>query len=176
VVLREEATADALMDPKMLNSKILHIASHGYFNESMPDIVGIVVARPDGASSDGPGFVTMTRLLSKPIRSNMVVISGCETLRGEAFAGEGLNSLSRGVLSQGAGSVIGTLWPIPDRPTARFMEEFYTKLKVHDGDAGRALNQTKKAFMSMGRYKHPYYWSGFILTSTNKYFDSDVFR
>ncbi len=172
--LRSEATSEALMSTDMRNSKVLHVASHGYFSEITPDVVGIATAVKDGDSSSG--FLTLTQMLSKSFPSNLVVISGCETSLGEELVSEGLNGLSRGILAQGAGSVIGTLWPIPDRPTAKFMTAFYSFLKEYDGDTSRALTAAKRKFLKSGRYKHPYFWSGFILTSANRVYETNVFR
>ena len=79
-----------------------------------------------------------------------------------------MNGFSRGMLIKGAGNVIGTLWPIPDRATAFFMEEFYSALKLNNGNAKSALADTKRKFLTSGRYRHPYYWSGFVLYSADK--------
>jgi tetratricopeptide (TPR) repeat protein len=173
IVKHEEATTQRLMSSDMRDSRILHIASHGYFSELTPDIVGIATA----PSINGDvGFVTLTRLMSERFKSNLVVISGCETSLGEDLGTEGANSIARSVLSQGAGSVIGTLWRIPDRPTSEFMKWFYLYLKQRNGDASKALAQTKRNFIKSGRFKHPYFWGGFVLTSTNQVYDSNVFR
>ncbi|MFT5162628.1 MAG: CHAT domain-containing protein [Alteromonadaceae bacterium] len=168
IVTGTAATNEMLMSEEMRSAKILHIASHGYFSESTPDIVGIATSVIDQQNQDSPGFLTLTELLSKPFSSNLIVISGCETLLGKQLNGEGLNGLARGLLSQGAGSVISTLWSIPDKPTAEFMKTFYTYLKQFNGNSVRALNQTKRQFSQRGRYRKPVFWAGFVLTSSNK--------
>ena len=181
VVSQDQATSAMLMSDTMRQSKVLHIASHGYFNEQLPDIVGIATAPGD---NDEAGFLSLTRLLSKPFDSNLVVISGCETALGKRYGSEGLNSLSRGVLAQGAGSVIGTLWPIPDAPTAQFMEVFYDHLERFEGQARLALQQTQIDFaeglrndqVDLRWYKHPYFWSAFTLISADQQAESNVFR
>ena len=89
---------------------------------------------------------------------------------------EGVNSMARGVIAQGAGAVIGTLWPIPDRPTAKFMNYFYNNLKDNEGNVSHALAGAKRSFMNSGQFKHPYFWSGFVLTSANHIYDSNAFR
>lgn len=72
----KDATSEKLMSSEMRDSKILHIASHGYFSESTPDVVGIATA---GQGDGLPGFLTLTQLLSRRFYSNLVIISGCET-------------------------------------------------------------------------------------------------
>ena len=188
-VSQGQATTGRLMSNQMRNAKILHIASHGYFDPSTPDIVGIATASEGPATSKVGGFLTLTELLSRPFYSNLIVISGCETGLGKLRGSDGFNSLSRGMLAQGAGSVIGTLWSIPDTPTAIFMELFYGYLVKFDGDASRSLSQTQSDFANglkgiklenkniEGRFfMHPYYWAGFVLTSANQAYDSNVFH
>ncbi len=170
IVMGVAATNKMLMSDDMRNAGILHIASHGYFSESTPDIVGIATSVIDEHNNDSPGFLTLTELLSKPFSSRLVVVSGCETLLGKQLNGEGLNGLTRGLLSQGAGSVISTLWSIPDKPTAEFMKTFYTYLKQHNGNSVKALNLTKVKFSRHKLYRHPLYWAGFVLTAANKRF------
>ena len=174
VALREMATASVLLSDSMTNAKVLHIASHGYFSEVTPNIVGLATAKPLN-DEEGGSFVTITDLMSETFLANLVVVSGCETSLGVRVVGSGVNGLSRSMLTRGAGAVIGTLWPIPDRPTSEFMREFYTALKRHNGNAEKALFDAKRAFQKSGRYRHPYFWASFNLVSINKDIHENVF-
>ena len=175
VALRDQATSQALLSSNMRHSKILHIASHGYFNDSSPNVVGIATAGPNVDFDPSAGFVSLTALLQNSFPSNLIVVSGCDTSLGVEVSGIGLNSLARGFIARGAGSVIGTLWAIPDRPTAKFMETFYRELERNDGNASDALRLTKKHLSESGRFRHPYYWSSFALYTSNKSSLEDVF-
>ncbi|MFT4929253.1 MAG: CHAT domain-containing protein [Phenylobacterium sp.] len=176
VLTGSKATNTALMSENIRNAKVLHIATHGYFNPKTPDIVGIATSVIDEQQRSQAGFLTLTELLSKPFGARLVVVSGCETTLGRSYNGEGFNGLTRGLLSQGAGAVIGTIWPIPDKPTALFMRVFYQQLKQQHGNTIAALNLTQRQFASQGRYRHPLYWAGFILTLSNReYADSGLF-
>lgn len=167
LVMGHKATPDVLLSPQMLHSKVLHIASHGYFSNATAELVGIAAATQESDSSGEFGFVTLDQLLSKQITANLVVISGCETALGQTLNGEGLNGMTRGMLSRGAGSVIGTLWPIPDRPTAKFMGRFYDHLNRTNGDTASALSAAKRDFMKAGPYRKPFFWAGFVLYSSD---------
>ena len=171
--LSDNATRDHLLSDDVRNAKVVHIATHGYFNPETPDIVGLATSK---SSEDPTGFLTLTSLFSQRFQSNLIVISGCETALGDDLGAEGVNSLTRSFIANGAGSVIGTLWKIPDRPTAEFMGHFYSALKFNNGDASAALAEAKRTMMSAGPFKHPYFWSGFILTSANREFETNVFR
>lgn len=172
--ISENATSQFLMSDKVRNSKILHIGTHGYFDQKLPDIVGVLTA---GAKENGhitPGFLSLNQLLSKPVSSDLVFVSGCETMVGKNYKGSGMRSITRGFLAQGAKSVVGTIWPIQDRPTSVFVKKFYVNLLETDGDAPRALQITQRDFHRGGKYRHPKYWAGFVLTSTNQG-DSQIF-
>lgn len=172
-----KATNSALMSNRIRHAKVLHIATHGYFNHKTPHIVGIATSVINEQILDQAGFLTLTELLGKPFGARLVVVSGCETMLGQSYYGEGFNGLTRGLLSQGAGSVIGTIWSVPDKPTAVFMRVFYQHLKQQQGNSIRALNLTQRQLAKRGRYRHPQYWAGFVLTLSNRVFaDTGLFR
>lgn len=171
--LGNKATTDALLSKEMRTAKLLHIASHGYFSVETPGVVGIATTK---TSEKDSGLVTLTELYNYNFHSNLVVISGCETQLGVNNNSEGFDGLAKGFLSKGAGSVIGTLWSISDKPTAKFMGLFYKFLKLNGGNASEALNKTRQLFIKSGPYKHPFFWSGFILTSANRAYETNVFR
>ena len=171
LVTREQATNAALMSLPLRSAKILHIATHGYFDSDTTDVVGLATAAVDEQNWPQPGFLSLSELVAKPFTNHLVVISGCDTHQGRLFKGEGLNSLTRGLLAQGAGSVISTLWPVSDRATAAFMAQFYLQLKRNGGNAVDALNHTQQKFSTKGKYKHPMFWAGFIFTAANRHYE-----
>ncbi len=75
--------------------------------------------------------------------------------------GEGIFGLPRVFLYTGSRSVISSLWQIDDKATAIFMKKFYSKL-ANGYSKAEALRETKKD-MKKTKYRHPYYWSGFVL-------------
>ncbi len=169
------ATSEWLMKDETRNAKILHIATHGYFDHEYPELVGIATSI-DSASAVAPGFLSLSELLSAPFHSRLIIVSGCETMLGKNYSSVGTKSMTAGLLSRGAGSVIGTLWKIADRPTSIFMKYFYEALKDNGGDSSKALYRARNKMASTGRYKDPIYWAGFVLTSSNDSFVRNVFN
>ena len=161
----KSVTNQNLMAQPVRQSRLVHIATHGYYDPDVPDVVGIATSPDKG---DDSGFLSLTELLSKPFYSDLVVISGCETMLGRHLRGSGMNSFTRGFLSNGAGSVIGTLWKVPDGSTADFMKAFYLGLSENGGDTADALFRAKQALWQNPDYRDPYYWAGFVLTSVNR--------
>ena len=175
LLLGQDATRAGLLSEDSRRAKILHIATHGYFSPETPDVVGLATAPVPGIDDDG-GFLSLTRLLQEKFYSNLVVISACETMLGRSYEGVGVKGLAYGLLANGASSVLGTLWKVPDRPTAEFMRTFYSKLKSNRGDAALSLAETKQDFVASRRFSHPFYWSGFVLMAKTRTDDRSVFR
>lgn len=175
---KSNATNENFLSEANRNANIIHIGTHGFFNDKALDNVGIATSIIDDNGQRAPGALAMREILYQPFKANLAVVGGCETTRGKAINGEGFNSLSRGLLSQGVNAVIGTIWSIPDRATSVFMKEFYTNLRDLDGNVSKALNLSKRNFATQGkfrRYRHPYYWAGFVLTSSNRNISENIF-
>lgn len=158
----DDATTEALMSEPFRDAKILHIATHGYFDPAQPDVVGLATSYRTGDSGLEPGFVSQNYLLSKPFNNQMVVLSGCETALGRHMKSDGYQSLAYGVLSAGADSTMSTHWKVADRPTALFMEHFYRAL-ADSGNSAEAMLAARRAMVATPRYRYPEYWAAFNL-------------
>jgi CHAT domain-containing protein len=93
----------------------------------------------------------------------LIVLSACESARGQIGRGEGVVGLSRAFLASGARGLIASLWAVSDESTARLMEEFYERMLKGRQPAGQALNDARLALMKDTRYAHPYHWSAFVV-------------
>ena len=60
-------------------------------------------------------------------RGATVVLSGCETLRGQERP-EGTLGVARAFMLAGAGRVVASLWKVNDAHTEALMVDFYSKL------------------------------------------------
>lgn len=161
-----QASRRQLARQDVRNARVLHIATHGYFNEASDDNVGLGFSVIDENGEPDSGFVTLAELFSYEFNNQLVVISGCDTSMGRNLAGEGMMGIARGFVSQGAQHVIATLWPVSDRASAEFMSIFYEQL-LQLGHVGNALQATQQAFQSNPNYRDPYYWAAYVLTSVS---------
>jgi CHAT domain-containing protein len=158
------ATKQNLCSSDTRQASILHIASHGYFSSKLDDIAGIALAEVPGQQESS--FLAITDLFDLNFSNQLVVISGCETGMGRSVEGEGLMSVSRGFLSQGAETVVSTLWPVSDRASALFMKYFYQYLAESESPVV-ALQQSQRALRETPRYSAPFYWATYIIHSSN---------
>lgn len=124
-----------------------------------------VSQRKEGQEGDD-GYLTALEVAQLDWEgTELVVISACESGRGEIKAGEGVYGLKRAIAVSGARSSLLSLWKVDDRATAAFMKSFYEKLKAGQGRAA-AIASTQKEFRNHGipMWRHPYVWAAFQLS------------
>ena len=70
-----------------------------------------------------------------PLRTDLTVLSACQTGRGKFVRGEGVMSLTRAFMFAGAPRVIVSLWGVEDAATAFLMRAFYRERNAGRGTA-----------------------------------------
>jgi CHAT domain-containing protein len=98
--------------------------------------------------------------------TQLVILSACETGRGQFIHGEGMMSLARAFSYAGCKSVITSLWKADDAATA-----YITKRLHHYLKSGKpkdvALQLAKRDYLEddsiADRFKTPAFWSHLIL-------------
>lgn len=181
------ATEDNLKE--VISPKVLHIATHGYFiddaslSSSDDNFFGISSTYLQnnsllksgllfaGAQNtvDGNtiplnnnGILTAQEAMSLNLKgTELVVLSACETGKGDSVIGEGVYGLQRAFMLAGAKSVIMSFWNVNDETTQKLMTYFYTNW-IEKGltkyDAFRLAKLRLK-----DEFPEPYYWAPFVL-------------
>lgn len=167
----ESASRANLSREDIRHAKVLHIATHGYFNAASDDNVGLGFSVVDENGTPDSGFVTLPELFSHDFFNELVLISGCDTAMGRPLAGEGMMGISRGFVAQGVKHVISTLWPVSDRASADFIAIFYRQL-LDLGNVSLALQATRNEIQQNPSYRNPFYWAAYVLTSVSQ--DQDI--
>ncbi|HTD23884.1 MAG TPA: CHAT domain-containing protein [Terriglobales bacterium] len=88
------------------------------------------------------------------LRAELVVLSACDTGRGQAIAGEDLIGLTRAPQYAGARSIIASPWTADDQSTLTLMVAFHRNLRrglVKD----EALRQATASVRNDQRSAHP---------------------
>jgi CHAT domain-containing protein/Tfp pilus assembly protein PilF len=101
--------------------------------------------------------------------TDLVVLSACETGRGEIQVGEGVLGLRRAFQLAGAQTVLASLWKVPDAETEKLMARFLQKWLESAGEA-EALREAQLRLIQVLRdspdprlrQAPPLYWAGFI--------------
>jgi CHAT domain-containing protein len=148
--LGAEAT-DFVLKSEGLESRIIHIATHGYFRQDSPLFSSIRL---------GNSFLSLYDLYQLRLPAELVTLSGCATGMNVVAAGDELIGLARGLFQAGAQSLLLTLWDAHDASTAEFMQGFYVRLRQGLTKAA-ALKETMVELRE--RRPHPYQWAPFVL-------------
>lgn len=140
--------------------RYLHIATHGFVNETNPDLSGLLFY-PDTSSTED-GVLASGEVYSLKLNADLVVLSACQTGMGKITYGEGILGLSQAFLYAGAKNLMVSLWKVDDQATAQLMTNFYKNhLQPHSFNV--ALRQAKLQLINSDAYAHPYFWSAFLL-------------
>jgi len=169
--------------------RVLHVATHGYFFPDIPmedkdqtRFLGMdrqqVVQDPmlrsgllltganrtlKGESSTGEnGLLSAAEASLLDLReTELVVLSACETGKGEVKNSEGVYGLRKAFSDAGAQNIIMSLWKVDDDVTQEFMSRFY-EIWLNDKTSIReAFNRTQLEIKA--KYPQPYFWGAFIL-------------
>ena len=107
----------------------------------------------------------------------LVVLSACNTGRGQVAGGEGVLGLQRAFQLAGARSVVASLWRVPDEETHQLMREFYRRVWTEKPvSKAEALRQAQLWMLENWKGRGtlarpapqgpppPYYWAAFVLS------------
>jgi CHAT domain-containing protein/Tfp pilus assembly protein PilF len=91
--------------------------------------------------------------------TQLVVLSACDTGRGDVKLGQGVYGLRRALVVAGAESLVTSLWKVNDETTRQLMEAYYRNLLAGQGRS-TALRHAMRALRQ--EQPHPHFWAPFI--------------
>jgi CHAT domain-containing protein/tetratricopeptide (TPR) repeat protein len=164
VYTEKDAKEEKIKSLTLKDYKIMHFATHGFFDEKVPLRSSLLLTLDQDPTEDG--FFQAREIYRTDLSAKLVVLSACQTGRGKLERGEGVMGLSRAFLYAGAESVVASLWSINDKATSVFMKHFYEGLS--QGMSKEQSLQKAKLDMIGSRYKHPFYWAPFVLNGDSQ--------
>lgn len=144
------AKCSALLNELEKAKGFVHIAAHAARSSENPLFSRILM-------SDGPFFPF--DLFGANVNASLVTLSGCQTAAPGIYYGNSF-SLAKAFYQAGAARVLASLWPISDKVSLVFMQEFYKNLKK-SGNVHPAY-KTALAF-TRNINENPAFWSPFVL-------------
>ncbi len=152
------------------DSYILHIATHGIVvknNEEKEPLLKTALALTGYNTSikkkQDYGILTGLKIASFNLnKTQLVVLSACETAIGNSDNVIGVSSLSRAFMIAGAKSTIASFWEVEDKGTKEFFEHFYQKAKTQTNYAEVFKQTQREMYQKNKTHKdHPLFWAGF---------------
>ena len=177
-MLTGTAASERMLRRDMERATIAHLATHGAYRDEKEGGVGAVNAlwqsqvvlsqsgdRQSMKRDDDDGRLYGMELMSWDLSGlDLLVLSACETARGqETFVG-GLRGLPTAIGIAGAKRSLLTLWPVDDAGTAAFMVGFYGHLAAGQ-TYPEALRQTRRDARDrkISGAQDPRVWAAFVM-------------
>ncbi|MEL6133456.1 MAG: CHAT domain-containing protein, partial [Bacteroidota bacterium] len=134
--------------------QVLHISSHAQLHVTSPDASYIALADT---------LISVAGIQAIHLPAELVVLSACETGRGQHQKGEGVLSVGRAFHEAGAQSSLTTLWQVEDPATSQIMVQFYHLLSK-GMDKTQALQQARLDYIAQSgeSLAHPFFWSAWV--------------
>lgn len=145
------------------NYRVLHIATHGVLNRANPLYSYLELS---GKPGDPQSALEAREILNMNLRSDLAVLSACETAKGKVEDGEGLVGMSWAFLLAGAPTTVVSQWKVDSAGTSNLMVNFHKALQSGQAPpASRAVALQRSAVRLMNQpgFGHPFYWAGFVM-------------
>lgn len=157
--LRNREFVSANVEKEMDKSRysIVHVASHGKFEGDVNDSF-LLTFNGRLTLDKVQKLMGSAQYSENPIE--LLTLSACQTATGDDRAALGLAGVA---VKSGARSALATLWSVNDPAATALITEFYKQFQQPSLTKARALQQAQLKLLDDRRYRHPGYWSAFIL-------------
>jgi len=159
VLLGMNANKTTFLKSQLEEYRYLHFATHADLPGNVQGVKEPFILLGQVAN-DGQdrGFLTLSEILELQLSADMVMLSACNTGKGELVAGEGVANLARAFQHAGARSVVSSLWEVASDAAVEYMKSFYGHMKT-TGNRAVALSLARKEIKQ--KYPSPFYWAVF---------------
>jgi CHAT domain-containing protein len=141
----------------LLEHQEVHFATHGLFEPQAPLFSALITAPAPGQSTR----LSLYEVMDLNLKARLVILSACETGRGQITGGDEIASLTRTFLQAGAENVVSSLWSVSDESTALLMESLHTHLRAGESTP-LALRHAE--LQVRRKFPQPFYWAAFVDT------------
>jgi CHAT domain-containing protein len=143
--------------------RVVQFAAHGVLNDFAPMYSHIVLAQKQGNPNED-GLLEAWEMKDLDLNADMVLLSACDTARGQVSAGEGVIGMSWALFIAGAPTTVASQWKVESSSTTEFMLEFHRQLLANKKiSKAEALRRASLKLMKSAKYRHPSYWAPWIL-------------
>ena len=148
----------------------IHVATHGVLDNREPLNSCVLLTKTED-ETENDGLLHAHEIIDLDLDADLAVLSACETGNGRISPGEGVIGMSWAFLVAGTRSVVVSQWRVNSGSTSQLMKSFYRALVRQDDlksrNKSQALREASLRLLNDRRYRHPFYWAGFVLVSTN---------
>jgi CHAT domain-containing protein len=171
-VLTGEKARERAVKDESPRYQILHFATHGILDDRNPMYSHLVLSR-ESDNPDEDGLLEAWEIMKLDLKARLVVLSACQTGRGQVRPGEGLVGMAWAFFVAGVPTTVVSQWNVESASTSRLMIDFHTNLVRGRDSQGRplstaqALRLAQLKLLKSRAYSHPFYWAGFEVLGKN---------
>jgi CHAT domain-containing protein len=143
---------------------VVHFATHGVLDDSSAMYSSVLLA--PGPSRRDDGRLEAWELMNADLSADLLVLSACETARGDTNAGEGMVGMAWAALVAGCRAVVASQWRVRSDATTQLMVDFHRSWLASSSGQRRTSEALRRASLAMMRRpgrSHPFYWGGFVV-------------
>ncbi len=146
----------------------IHLATHGVLDNRDPLYSHLLLTKTEG-DIENDGSLEAREIMSMHLNADLAVLSACETGNGRVSPGEGVIGMSWAFFVAGTRSMVVSQWRVNSESTSQLMKNFYQAIarRRDRGNKSEALREASIRLLRDPRYRHPFYWAGFVLVGTN---------
>ena len=145
---------------------IVHLATHGVIDNRHPLYSHLLLTKTEG-DPENDGRLEARQIMDMNLNADLAVLSACETANGRVAPGEGVIGMSWAFFVAGTRSMVVSQWKISSASTSEFMTTFYQNLHSDNQRVNRnkaeAIRKAELTLMRDNRYRHPFFWAGFVM-------------
>ncbi|WP_041555599.1 CHAT domain-containing protein [Nostoc sp. PCC 7524] len=159
-VLLNQAFTSSTLQTKIhsLPFSVVHLATHGQFSSNTDETFVLAWDKPVKVNELKDLFRSREQI--RPVSVELLVLSACETARGDKRAALGLAGIA---IQAGADSTLASLWNLDDESGSRLMSHFYQELATKKLTKAEALRQAQLSLLKDPDFRHPIHWASYVL-------------
>jgi len=157
----------------MGSHKILHFATHSILDNQGPMYSRIVLSQA-ALNANEDGLLEAWEIANLDLHADIVVLSACETARGQIRLGEGVTGLSWAFFVAGCPATVVSQWKVESGGTTEMMIGFHNNLlsqmKSSNSLSGKAqaLRAASMKMLKSEKYRDPFYWASFVVVGDGR--------
>jgi len=162
--LRRPPMGDAVREEQAWKeARVLHIASHGFFDPRRPWRSGLYAAAPASGDSSASPLLQQADLIFLDLHDELVTLAACETAQAEdSPLHASMESFAQGLQQAGARAVLGTYWKVDDAVADWCTAEVYRRL-AEGRSLDEALRLTQLEMIAHASTRAPFHWAAWVV-------------
>ncbi|MFA9445330.1 CHAT domain-containing protein [Egicoccus sp. AB-alg6-2] len=145
VLLTGPEATTAAVRAELSRAGLVHLATHAHVDVAVPAASALLLARGDA--------LRLVDLIGARMSAQLVVLSACESGRGQLAGGDEVLGMTRALLAAGVSSAVVSLWPVDDVSTGLLMSRFAATVAA-GSDPVTALREGQRWYRSLDAAGH----------------------